>query len=129
MWCSSMIPFEIQFDEKSGRLRICLPEGLALVEQYLEDEVYTETNKRIILERIDSVSSGKEEVSEGTGNLYSTEIRRDFTRIYNSYLEEQLERGIDTGEPIESIIETKVFAELISIWVNELNEFRNRRKM
>ncbi|EMT50877.1 hypothetical protein I532_19766 [Brevibacillus borstelensis AK1] len=71
--------------------------------------------------------SGKEEVSDGTGNLYSSEIRKDDTRIYNSYVEAQLEAGIDTGEELESFIETKHFAELLTIWMDALNEHRKNR--
>ncbi len=71
--------------------------------------------------------SGKEEVSDGTGNLYSSEIRKDDTRIYNSYVEAQLEAGIDTSEELESSIETKHFAELLTIWMDALNEHRKNR--
>ncbi|MGA3513673.1 hypothetical protein, partial [Lactiplantibacillus plantarum] len=87
----------------------------------------TELNKRMIFDRIARVSSGEEEVSDGTGNLFSSEIRKDYTRIYISYVEEQLKAGIDTGEEFESTIETKYFAELVSIWVRAREEYRQRR--
>ncbi|HZG82673.1 MAG TPA: hypothetical protein VEZ13_18090 [Brevibacillus sp.] len=45
-----------------------------MVEEYLEVEVITELNERMIFDRIARVSSGEEEVSDGTGNLYSSEI-------------------------------------------------------
>ncbi|CAM5790201.1 MULTISPECIES: hypothetical protein [Brevibacillus] len=122
-----MIPYEIYYDERTGKLRIALPEGLSLVEEYLESEVITELNKRMIFDRIARVSSGEEEVSDGTGNLFSSEIRKDYTRIYISYVEEQLKAGIDTGEEFESTIETKYFAELVSIWVRAREEYRQRR--
>lgn len=122
-----MIPYEIYYDERAGKLRIALPEGLSLVEEYLESEVITELNKRMIFDRIARVSSGEEEVSDGTGNLFSSEIRKDYTRIYISYVEEQLKAGIDTGEEFESTIETKYFAELVSIWVRAREEYRQRR--
>ncbi|GEC89612.1 MULTISPECIES: hypothetical protein [Brevibacillus] len=122
-----MIPYKIFFDEKADKLRICLPEHLSLVEEYLEGQVRSELSKNLILDRIQRVVSGEEEVSEGTGNLYSSEIRRDYTRIYNSYVEEQLEAGIDTGEELESIIETKYFAELVTIWMDALNAYRQQR--
>ncbi|NRR04013.1 hypothetical protein HP570_17475 [Brevibacillus sp. RS1.1] len=122
-----MILYKIFFDDKADKLRICLPENLSLVEEYLEGQVRSELSKNLILDRIQRVVSGEEEVSEGTGNLYSSEIRRDYTRIYNSYVEEQLEAGIDTGEDLESIIETKYFAELVTIWMDALNEHRQQR--
>ncbi|WP_409175371.1 hypothetical protein [Brevibacillus fortis] len=122
-----MIPYEIVFDDKADKLRICLPEHLSLVQEYLEGQVRSELAKSLILDRIQRVVSGEEEVSEGTGNLYSSEIRMDYTRIYNSYVEEQLEAGIDTGEELESIIETKYFAELVTIWMDALNAYRQQR--
>ncbi|MDC0764915.1 hypothetical protein POF51_29780 [Brevibacillus sp. AG] len=123
-----MIPYKIFFDDKADKLRICLPEHLSLVEEYLEGQVRSELSKNLILDRIQRVVSGEEEVSEGTGNLYSSEIRRDYTRIFNSYVEEQLEEGIDTGEELESLIETKYFAELVTIWMDALNDHRQQRK-
>ncbi|MGK5508464.1 hypothetical protein [Brevibacillus formosus] len=123
-----MIHYEIVFDDKADKLRICLPEHLSIVEEFLEVEVRSELSKNLILDRIQRVVSGEEEVSEGTGNLYSSEIRRDYTRIYNSYVEEQLEEGIDTGEELESFIETKYFAELVTIWMDALNDHRQQRK-
>ncbi|OUQ89236.1 hypothetical protein B5G50_04060 [Brevibacillus brevis] len=123
-----MIPYKIFFDDKADKLRICLPEYLSLVEEYLEGQVRSELSKNLILDRIQRVVSGEEEVSEGTGNLYSSEIRRDYTRIYNSYVEEELEEGIDTGEELESIIETKYFAELVTIWMDALNEHRQQQR-
>ncbi|MFF0828697.1 hypothetical protein ACFYU8_18170 [Brevibacillus sp. NPDC003359] len=123
-----MIPYKIFYDDKTDKLRICLPEHLSLVEEYLVGQVRSELSKNLILDRIQRVVSGEEEVSEGTGNLYSSEIRRDYTRIYNSYVEEQLEEGIDTGEELESIIETKYFAELVTIWMDALNDHRQQRK-
>ncbi|MDC0759241.1 MULTISPECIES: hypothetical protein [Brevibacillus] len=123
-----MIPYKIFFDDKADKLRISLPDHLTLVEEYLEGQVRSELSKNLILDRIQRVVSGETEVSEGTGNLYSSEIRRDYTRIYNSYVEEQLEAGIDTGEELESFIETKYFAELVTIWMDALNEHRQQRK-
>ncbi|MGG4461535.1 hypothetical protein HP398_20965 [Brevibacillus sp. HB1.4B] len=123
-----MIPYKIFFDDKADQLRISLPDYLSLVEEYLEGQVRSELSKNLILDRIQRVVSGETEVSEGTGNLYSSEIRRDYTRIYNSYVEEQLEAGIDTGEELESFIETKYFAELVTIWMDALNEHRQQRK-
>ncbi|ATF13822.1 hypothetical protein HPY27_00245 [Brevibacillus sp. HB1.1] len=123
-----MIPYKIFFDDKADQLRISLPDHLSLVEEYLEGQVRSELSKNLILDRIQRVVSGETEVSEGTGNLYSSEIRRDYTRIYNSYVEEQLEAGIDTGEELESFIETKYFAELVTIWMDALNEHRQQRK-
>ncbi|MCM3144944.1 hypothetical protein [Brevibacillus sp. MER 51] len=123
-----MIPYEIVFDDKADKLRICLPEHLSIVEEFLEVEVRSELSKNLILDRIQRVVSGEEEVSDGTGNLYSSEIRRDYTRIYNSYVEDQLEKGIDTGEELESIIETKHFAELVTIWMDALNEHRQQQR-
>ncbi|MED1802756.1 hypothetical protein [Brevibacillus porteri] len=122
-----MIHYEIVFDDQADKLRICLPEHLSIIEEFLEVEVRSELSKNLILDRIQRVVSGEEEVSDGTGNLYSSEIRRDYTRIYNSYVEEQLEKGIDTGEDLESIIETKYFAELVTIWMNALNAYRQQR--
>ncbi|MGG4446728.1 hypothetical protein HPY28_28350 [Brevibacillus sp. HB1.2] len=123
-----MIPYKIFFDDKADQLRISLPDYLSLVEEYLEGQVRSELSKNLILDRIQRVVSGETEVSEGTGNLYSSEIRRDYTRIYNSYVEEQLVAGIDTGEELESFIETKYFAELVTIWMDALNEHRQQRK-
>jgi hypothetical protein len=44
------------------------------------------------------------------------------------HVEDQLKAGIDTGEECESIIETIHFAELVSIWVDALKEYRKRRE-
>ncbi|MED2010494.1 hypothetical protein P4V39_20730 [Brevibacillus borstelensis] len=79
-----MIPYEIVFDDKADKLRIRLPDHLLLVEEFLEIEILSDLAKDVILDRIQRVVSGKEEVSDGTGNLYSSEIRKDDTRIYNS---------------------------------------------
>ncbi|MCM3622019.1 hypothetical protein HN020_22965 [Brevibacillus borstelensis] len=122
-----MIPYEIVFDDKADKLRIRLPDHLLLVEEFLEIEILSDLAKDVILDRIQRVVSGKEEVSDGTGNLYSSEIRKDDTRIYNSYVEAQLEAGIDTSEELESFIETKHFAELLTIWMDALNEHRKNR--
>lgn len=44
-------------------------------------------------------------------------------------VEEQLEAGINTGEVLESIIETKLFVELLTIWMDALNELRKNRNL
>ncbi|MFC8687864.1 hypothetical protein [Brevibacillus porteri] len=122
-----MIPYKIYYDQKAEKLRIALPEGLSLVEEYLEVEVISELSKKTILDRIKKVNSGVEEVSDGMGNLYSSEIRKNVTRIYNSYVEAELKEGIDTGEECESFIETKLLADLVSIWIDARIEFRKQR--
>ncbi|MDF2646445.1 MAG: hypothetical protein K0Q73_2250 [Paenibacillus sp.] len=80
---------------------------------------------KLVTREIDKILSGQEEYHYWYGNLFGAEIRKDYTRVYNHYLEGELKRGGTLDIPYESMIETVEFRKLIEIWLKELMDLNS----
>jgi hypothetical protein len=67
------------------------------------------------LEAIDDVLSGRSDYEERDGEIYGIEIRKDKTRVYDIFSEEE-------EKVIECYIETVELKKLILAWIEELEK-------
>lgn len=96
-----------------------LPKGLDPVSGFLVDNAgYPEYAKEYI-STIDKVLSGEINYAEEDGEIYGTEIRRDLTRVYDIFSEEE-------EKVIECYIETVELKNLILAWVKEIEKYQNQ---
>lgn len=96
----------IDFEEK----------GKDILSIFLEVEV--SDFKDYVVEGIDKVLNGYSEYEELSGNVCIAKIHKDMTKIYNDLADDDMESCCE--------IETKQLKELIDIWCNELEKFRQQ---
>lgn len=96
-----------------------LPDEISTVTGFLASAVYNREMADWFLEGIDKVLNGQSEYEEYDGEIYGTEIRKDKTRVYDTFSE-------DEEKVIESYIETEELKELIKAWIKELEEHKSK---
>ncbi|MCX7996278.1 MAG: hypothetical protein N2691_00785 [Patescibacteria group bacterium] len=97
-----------------------LPDEISPVTGFLVDaNAYPEYAKKC-LSTIDDVLSGKIEYAEEDGEIYGTEIRKDKTRVYNMFSEEE-------QKVIECYIETVELKKIILAWIEELKKHQTKK--
>jgi hypothetical protein len=120
--------YEFWIDARNANmLKIMLPEGLSIVSGFLQTEIRSEPGMKLVTREIDKILSGQEEYHDWYGNVFGAEIRKDYTRVYNHYLEDELKREGTLDIPYESMIETVEFRKLIEIWLKELMDLNSNK--
>lgn len=84
-----------------------------VLEGFLMSSVYNREMADWFTEGIDKVLNGVTEYEEYDGEIFGTEIRKDKTRVYDTF-------SVDEEKVIESYVETEELKELIQAWIKEL---------
>lgn len=101
----------IKLANESKTLTIELPKEIGLVSAFLDQIEY---NEEWYINGINDVLSGCEEYKVRDGEFYGLEIRKDLTRVYDVF-----------GQEEECNIETSELKELIRVWVEERKKYAN----
>jgi hypothetical protein len=97
-----------------------LPNGLEPVSGFLVDNAGYPEYAKECLSTIDKVLSGEIDYAEEDGEIYGIEIRKDKTRVYDIFSEEE-------EKIIECFIETVELKKLILAWMQELEKHQTNK--
>lgn len=95
-------------------LTMVLPQEISVAASFISN--ITEDMSEWYLEGFNNVLSGEEEYQERDGEFFGSQIKKDFTKIYDMF------KGINEFCQMETV-ELK---ELIEIWLNELHKFNKK---
>ncbi|CAH1207687.1 Antitoxin [Paenibacillus plantiphilus] len=107
-----------------GRPVIKLQKELCILEQFLESEIISQYSGKTVIAKLDEVISQKENQLLWWGNIYALDVKKGITRVFNHYLDDDVEKGVQVDEEYESFIESVELRDLLYVWVDEIDKYR-----
>lgn len=115
--------YEISFAD-DGRPSINMSSNLVVVEQFLETEIISSYSGETVLCKLNEVILEQEKQSVWWGNLYALDVKKEQTRVFNHFLDDDSENGIRVDDEYESFIESVELREILLVWVEEIRKYR-----
>lgn len=119
---------ETFLDERFNDLRASLPDGLSVLEEYLETAIKNDSHKKILFQKIELVKSGQVNEEVWGSDSFVARIKSDTVTVYNTIMEKMIEQGL-TGkdkvpqDQVRITIDLNSFCEIVEDWIIALNEF------
>ncbi|MEN2775529.1 hypothetical protein ABCY62_10900 [Acetivibrio clariflavus] len=123
---------ETFLDERFNDLRASLPDGLSVLEEYLETAIINDSHKKILFQKIELVKSGQVNEEVWGSDSFVARIKSDTVTVYNTIMERMIEQGLTGKDKVPQdqervTIDLNSFCEIVEAWIIALKEFYEKR--
>lgn len=123
---------ETFLDERFNDLRASLPDGLSVLEEYLETAIRNDSHKKILFQKIELVKSSQVNEEVWGSDSFVARIKSDTVTVYNTIMERMIEQGLTGKDKVPQdqmrvTIDLNSFCEIVEAWIIALKEFYEKR--